>query len=267
MPIFRISQNMEKEIAQLAALAHPQRLAIFRLLARRYPDLLPAGEVGAVLAIRPSTLSAYLAALHGAGLILQERRGTSLRYSVAQTEPEALLRFLFHECCRARAQLDGRGQHGRRIRNVLFLCSDNAVHSLAAEAILRGLAGERFEVFSAATAQPEAAPPWILSLLRDKGHDTTCLWSKPVDDLLGEDAPQMDFIFTLCDLAANADLPAWPGKPAMAHWRLPDAVATPAEAAQGYAVLHRRIAAFADLPDDLPRADLQRHLDEIARIQ
>jgi len=262
---------MEKEIAQLAALAHPQRLALFRLLARRYPEQLPAGDIGAVLSIRPSTLSAYLTALHGAGLITQERRGTSLRYAVALEGPEALLSFLFHDCCRARAELGGSRENAGRIRNVLFLCGDNAVHSLMAEAILRSLAGERFEVFSAATGVQGTPHPLALALLQDKGNDTDCLWSKPVGDLRGEDAPRMDFVFTVCDHAANAALPAWPGHPAQAHWSQPD-IATPSGLsttegmATGYAILHRRLVAFATLPDELPRVALQRRIDEIARL-
>lgn len=257
---------MEKEITQLSALAHPQRLAIFRLLARRYPDALPAGEIGTALALRPSTLSAYLSALHGAGLIAQERRGTSLRYSFALEGPEALVGFLYHECCRARPDLGARRPDGARIRNVLFLCADNTAHSLMAEAVLRTLAGERFEVFSAATGEHGAPQPLVLALLQAKGHDTGCLWSKPRADLSGADAPRMDFVFTLCDRAANADLPTWPGHPVQAHWPQPDAGTTPDAVAEGYGVLHRRLAVFAALTDDLPRATFQRHIDEIARL-
>lgn len=257
---------MEKEVAQLSALAHPQRLAIFRLLARHYPDHLAAGEIGAALALRPSTLSAYLAALHAAGLVVQERRGTSLLYSVALEGPEALLGFLYHDCCRARPDLGESRQNGGRIRNVLFLCVSNAVHSLMAEAILRSLAGERFEVFSAATGPQSPPHPEVLALLQENGHDTGCLWSKPLDDLRGAEAPRMDFVFSVEKPAAHANLPAWSRPPAQAHWPQPATATTPETLAQGYAVLHRRLEAFAALPGDLPRAVLQRHLDEIARL-
>lgn len=256
---------MEKLAAQLSALAHPQRLAIFRLLARRYPDQLPAGEIGTVLAIRPSTLSAYLAVLHGAGLIQQERRGTSLRYSSAVDETGAMLHSLYHDCARARADLAPPPENDRRIRNVLFLCTDNAVHSLMAEAILRSLAGDRFEVFSAATGTPRAPDPEAMALLDAQKHDTGCLWSKPLDELRGADAPKMDFVFTLSSHAANADLPAWPGQPAHAHWPQAETILTPHAVADGYALLHERLAAFAALPEAVPRAALQRRLDAIAR--
>ncbi|WP_333830798.1 arsenate reductase/protein-tyrosine-phosphatase family protein [Pararhodobacter sp.] len=263
---------MEKEIAQLSALAHPQRLAIFRLLMRRYPDRLPAGEIGAVLALRPSTLSAYLSALQGAALITQERQGTSLRYSVALDASGALMSFLFHDCCRDRADpgIQGRsgGRNGGRIRNVLFLCSGNSARSLIAEAILRDLAGDRFEVFSAGTEARGTPYTPALDLLRAKGHDTGCLWSKPVDDLRGEDAPQMDFVFSVCDRAANVDLAPWPGHPVQGHWAVPDPVTLQSTeaVAESYQSLHRRISAFAALPDDLSRPSLQRRIDDIARL-
>ncbi|MCC5969540.1 MAG: helix-turn-helix domain-containing protein [Pararhodobacter sp.] len=264
---------MEKEISQLSALAHPQRLAIFRLLMRRFPDRLPAGEIGAVLAIRPSTLSAYLSALHGAGLITQERRGTSLLYSVARDSAEELISFLFHDCCRDRADLSGTdpdhaGRTGPRIRNVLFLCSGNSARSLMAESLLRQMAGDRFEVFSAGTEARSAPHPMALDLLTTKGHDTACLWSKPVSTLRAGDGPRMDFVFSVCDRAANADLGNWTGHPLQGHWAVPDPVGddAPDAFARSYEALQNRIARFADLPDDMPRPVLQRQIDEIALL-
>lgn len=259
---------MEKEIDQLSALAHPQRLAIFRLLMRRYPDRLPAGEIGAVLGLKPSTLSAYLSALHAAGLIAQERHGTSLRYSAAQAQAQALMGFLFDDCCRARTDVCAHDRPTPRIRNVLFLCSANSARSLMAEAILRDLAGDRFEVFSAGTDARSEPNPLALALLQEQGHDTSCLWSKPASVFRAADAPQMDFVFSVCDLAANADLHAWPGQPVQGHWAVPDPVpvATPAAFAQGYAALRHRIAAFIDLPAAMPRPALQRAVDDIALL-
>jgi ArsR family transcriptional regulator, arsenate/arsenite/antimonite-responsive transcriptional repressor / arsenate reductase (thioredoxin) len=78
---------MEKYVAQFSALAHPQRLSVFRLLMRRYPDRVPAGEIGRILGLRPSTLSGYLSDLTEAGLTEQERRGTSLRYAAVMPRP------------------------------------------------------------------------------------------------------------------------------------------------------------------------------------
>jgi len=259
---------MEKEIAQLSALAHPQRLAIFRLLMRRYPDRLPAGEIGAVLGLKPSTLSAYLSALHDAGLIAQKRQGTSLRYSAAQAQAQALMGFLFDDCCRARTDICAPDRPAARIRNVLFLCSHNSARSLMAEAILRDFAGDRFEVFSAGTDARSEPNQQALALLQERGHDTSCLWSKPASVFRTADAPQMDFVFSVCDLAANNDQGAWAGQPVQGHWAVPDPVqaATPEAFSQSYATLRCRIAAFTDLPAALPRLALQRAVDDIALL-
>ena len=87
-------------VTQLSTLGHGPRLDIFRLLMRRYPDAVAAGEIGAALGVKPSTLSAYLGALHQAGLIVQEREGTSLRYRVAMDATHDMMAALFSACCR-----------------------------------------------------------------------------------------------------------------------------------------------------------------------
>src|SRR6056297_1809140 len=97
---------METEIpARLATLGHPQRLAIFRLLMRRYPDRVPAGELAEALNLKASTLSAYLSALMQAGLVSQERVGTSLRYAIAMAQVRETFDFLLLDCCRGRPDL------------------------------------------------------------------------------------------------------------------------------------------------------------------
>src|SRR6056297_821681 len=97
---------METELlSRLSALGHPQRLAIFRLLMRRYPDRVPAGELADALDLKASTLSAYLSALMQAGLVAQERAGTSLRYSIAMTEVRLTFEYLMLDCCRGRPDL------------------------------------------------------------------------------------------------------------------------------------------------------------------
>ena len=68
--------------SRLSTLGHPQRLALFRLLMRRYPDRVAATELAQTLGLKPNTLSSYVNALMQAGLISQERAGTSLRYAI-----------------------------------------------------------------------------------------------------------------------------------------------------------------------------------------
>ena len=100
---------MEKLIpARLSTLGHPQRLAVFRLLMRRYPDRVPAGELAEALGTKASTLSAYLSALMQAGLVEQERAGTSLRYTIALDAVRATFDYLLLDCCRGRPDLSAR---------------------------------------------------------------------------------------------------------------------------------------------------------------
>ena len=258
---------MEKYVAQFSALAHPQRLSVFRLLMRRYPDRVPAGEIGSILGLRPSTLSGYLSDLSEAGLIEQERRGTSLRYTVVLPEAQDLTDYLIRDCCRART-LPPAAEPPGRVRNVLFLCSGNSARSLMAEAILRRLAGRRFEAFSAGT-HPRGTPnPQAIAMLRELGHETNNLYPKSVDIFRDADAPRIDIVISVCDRAASADCPAWPGAPLQGHWAVPDPVelGTPEAYAEAYLTLRARIEALTELPVETPRAELQEAIDRIATI-
>jgi ArsR family transcriptional regulator, arsenate/arsenite/antimonite-responsive transcriptional repressor / arsenate reductase (thioredoxin) len=260
-------RSMEQHVAKLSALAHPQRLAVFRLLMRRYPDRVPAGEIGTILGLRPSTLSGYLSELAEAGMIEQERRGTSLRYTVVPEAAEDLVDFLVFDCCRARTLPQPPARSGR-LRNVLFVSSGNAVRSLMAEAMLRRHSGHRFEAFSAGTEPLPLADPQAIAMLYELGHKTEGLAPKPTAMFREENAPRMDFVITICKRAANADTPAWPSAPLQVHWAVPDPVirGTPEAFAEAYLTLRDRIEALAALPADAPRADLQRALDRIATI-
>ncbi|SLN46183.1 Arsenate-mycothiol transferase ArsC1 [Roseivivax jejudonensis] len=271
-------------VTQLTTLGHPQRLAIFRLLMRRYPDRLPAGEIAAVLGIKPSTLSAYLSALHQARLVVQRREGTSLRYAVDLTAAGAMMEQLFLDCCRGRPDLclppissllDGAEAMTDRKFNVLFICTGNSARSIFAESILRHEAGDRFEVFSAGTRPYSELNPFAVDVLRDKGHDVSALRAKHVSEFQSEDAPRLDFVFTVCDQAANEDCPAWTGQPVSAHWGMTDPVkaeGTEAEKSlafqRAYGELRNRIRAFTALPiETLDRISLQKAVDRIADME
>ncbi len=274
---------MESKVTtQLAVLSHPQRLAIFRLLVRRFPDEMPAGEIARVLRLKPSTASVYLSALRDGSLVTQRRRGTSLRYAANLHTAENMIRYLFADCCKSRPVLcpNTAGTHSRsplamtdHKYNVLFVCTGNSARSIFAEAILRAEAGDKFNAYSAGSKPYSELNPYVIEMLESRGMDTSPLRSKNIAEFQTGDAPMFDFVFTVCDLAANEECPAWSGQPISAHWGLPDPVkATGTEAEkrltfqQTFGALSNRIKAFAALPfDTLDRASLQARVDEIGK--
>ena len=270
---------MEKEIHdQLSTLGHPQRLAIFRLLMRRYPDRVPAGEIASTLGVKASTMSTYLSALTRDQLVEQQRAGTSLLYAINMTTVQRLFGYLFSDCCRGRPDIcmpfsTGTTPMSGRKYNVLFICVGNSARSIFAESLLRSAAGDRFIAYSAGTRPGTQLNPFAVQVLQDKGHDVSVLRSKDVSEFARPDAPQFDFVFTVCDQAANEECPAWEGQPVSGHWGMPDPVkveGTNAEKAlafqQAYGALKHRIEAFVALPiETLDRITLQKAVDDIGR--
>jgi len=268
-------------VSRLSILGHPQRLALFRLLMRRYPDRVPATELAQALAIKPNTLSTYIGALMQAGLVTQTRVGTSLRYAVHMDAARDTFDYLLHECCRGRpeicAPLSSLGTS--RVdpmadprHTVLFICTGNSARSIFAEAILRQEAGDRFAAYSAGTNPRPALNPRARDVLEQNGHDTAVLTSKALSAFQGDAAPDFDFVFTVCNQAANEDCPAWTGQPVSAHWGMPDpakADGSDAEKSlafhQSYRAIQNRIKAFTALPiASLDRIALQKAVDDIA---
>ncbi len=260
-------------------------MSVFRLLMRRYPDALAAGEIAAILGTKPSTLSVYLAALLRGELVSQRRAGTSLLYQVRMDTARSLVDFLFLDCCRGRPELcppavpisipqatNGDAPMAHRKFNVLFICSGNSARSIFAEAILRAEAGDRFNAYSAGTRPNSELNPFAVEMLETKGHDTTPLRSKHVSEFQGGDAPALDFVFTVCDRAANEECPPWAGQPLTAHWGMADPAKADGTDAQrrlafqhAYGMLRNRIIGFAALPlETLDRVSLQAAVDEIA---
>lgn len=161
------------------------------------------------------------------------------------------------------------------LKNVLFLCTGNSARSLIAEAIINREGLGKFRGFSAGS-QPTGTPnPYAIAMLDKLNYDTSTLRSKSWIEFAGDNAPQMDFVFTVCDSAASETCPIWPGRPASAHWGLADPAAvigSDAEIALAFADTHRmlynRITIFANLPlAQLDALSLQRALAEIGKTQ
>jgi arsenate reductase len=157
--------------------------------------------------------------------------------------------------------------------NVLFLCTGNSARSILAETILNHEGKERFRGFSAGSFPKGAVNPVALALLKNLGLPADGLRSKSWDEFAAPGAPEMDFVFTVCDDAAGEICPVWPGRPVTAHWGMPDPASVQGnnlEKMQAFRetarMLSNRIGVFTALPfDKLDRLKLKTHLDEIGR--
>ena len=159
--------------------------------------------------------------------------------------------------------------------NVLFLCTGNSARSIMAECILNRLGQGRFRGFSAGSHPKGQVDPAALDLLQKFNHSLEGLRSKDWEEFGRPDAPQMDFVFTVCDKAAAEVCPVWPGQPMSAHWPFPAPAAfvgpeveRRALFADVYGQIHNRVSIFVSLPiDALDRLSLQKRLDEMGQKQ
>ena len=168
-----------------------------------------------------------------------------------------------------------RNEQPDRPYNVLFLCTGNSARSILAEAILNRIGKGKFAAYSAGSMPKGAVNPHAISLLKRLDYPTGDFRSKSWEEFARPDAPQMDFVFTVCDNAANEVCPVWPGQPMTAHWGVPDPAAVEGDEAKiaqafrdAYAALNRRIELFTVLPvRSLDRMALKSRLDEIGRTR
>ena len=162
---------------------------------------------------------------------------------------------------------------GKKVYNVLFLCTGNSARSIMAEAVLNRSGQGNFHAFSAGSQPKGKVHPYTLDLLRKLHYEVSGVRSKSWLEFSQPDSPKLDFVFTVCDNAAGETCPVWPGQPMTAHWGVPDpAAATGTEAeirfafADALRMLTNRINIFVSLPlAKLDRLSLQRKLDEIGR--
>jgi arsenate reductase len=157
--------------------------------------------------------------------------------------------------------------------NILFLCTGNSARSILAEVLMNRMGNGRYHAYSAGSFPKGDVHPQALSLLADLGFETDGLRSKSWDEFSGPDAPEFDFIFTVCDNAAGETCPIWPGKPMSAHWGIEDPAAVEGpgqreafERALRY--LSNRISLFLALPHgSIDEMAMKRKLKEIGRTE
>lgn len=155
--------------------------------------------------------------------------------------------------------------------HVLFLCTGNSARSILAETILNHKGKGRFRAFSAGSHPSGRIHPAAIDLLQKLSHSVASLRSKSWEEFSGLEAPEIDFVFTVCGSAAAEVCPIWPGQPLAAHWGLPDPAAV--EGPEGeihlafantYRMLEHRISLLVNLPlESLDQLSLQKQLDEI----
>lgn len=287
-----------RALEAIAALDNPLRLALFRLLVREGPAAQSAGALAQQLDVPPSTLSSHLAQLERACLLRAWKVDRRVFYAADLDGLKALLGFLFEDCCdghpevrshlanllsvprpeaghatAAHSPTERRPEMSDNPYNVLFLCTSNSARSQMAESILNRLGQGRFKGFSAGSHPAEGVHPATIALLKQLNHSTDALRPKTWDEFATEDAPELDFVFTVCDRAAQESCPTWPGQPMTAHWGVPDPAAAEGSDSEkalafseAYRMLNNRISIFVSLPlASLDKLALQKRLEEIGR--
>lgn len=160
-----------------------------------------------------------------------------------------------------------------RIYNVLFICSTNCARSIMAEAAMNKLGEGRFHGFSGGAHPEPALHDLTLKVLEKHGCSTLGLRPKSWDEFAVTGAPQMDFVFTVCDKAAGEACPSWPGMPLTAHWGIANPMLAPIEEREAaydlaYQRLENRIRAFIWLPfEKLDPIALRAEVYDIARYE
>jgi arsenate reductase len=157
--------------------------------------------------------------------------------------------------------------------NILFLCTGNSARSIMAEAILNHRGKPTFTAYSAGSKPTGDVRPEALKELENGRIPTAGLHSKSWDEFGRPGAPDLHFVFTVCDNAAKEVCPVWPGQPMTAHWGIPDPAAVQGDVAEierafrtAFLTLDRRIGLFLSLPlASLDRLALKKKVDDIGR--
>lgn len=160
-----------------------------------------------------------------------------------------------------------------KVFNVLFLCNNNTARSLLAEAQLNALGNGRFKAFSAGSFSTGTVNPMAIDFLQKIGLCTDGLRSKSWDEFASPDAPEMDYVLTVCDDAAQEQWPTWPGHPISAHWGIADPSKVDGSQEEKHHAfmtaatnLRKRIELFVSLPtSSLDRMSIKGKIDQIGK--
>jgi arsenate reductase len=155
--------------------------------------------------------------------------------------------------------------------NVLFLCTGNSARSIMAEAIMNAKGRPHFTAYSAGSHPAGVVRQEAFKQLERAHLPFHGARSKSWDEFAKPEAPQMDFVFTVCDSAAKEVCPVWPGQPMTAHWGVADpaaVVGTPQQIEKAFrdafTALERRISLFLCLPlASLDKLAIKREIDRI----
>ncbi len=161
-----------------------------------------------------------------------------------------------------------------KVFNVLFLCTGNSARSILAESLLNHHGKGRFHAYSAGSHPKKEPHPYAIDLLKSLNLPTGGVRSKSWDEFAVPGAPKMDFVFTVCDNAANEVCPIWPGQPMTAHWGVFDPAAAEGSELEkreafrtAFRELENRIRIFVNIrPEKLSRIALKKKLDEIGHL-
>ncbi|MCO5975367.1 arsenate reductase ArsC [Ideonella oryzae] len=142
-----------------------------------------------------------------------------------------------------------------KVYNVLFVCTGNSARSIIAEGLLNEMGGGRFRAWSAGSHPKGTVHPMALAVLAEHRIPTDGFRSKSWEEFAQPEAPQMDFVFTVCDQAAGEVCPVWPGQPMTAHWGMPDPAAVQGDAntqrrafLDTFVTMQRRLRLMLSLP-------------------
>ncbi|HRH85587.1 MAG TPA: arsenate reductase ArsC [Rubrivivax sp.] len=155
--------------------------------------------------------------------------------------------------------------------NVLFICTGNSARSVIAEGLMNELGQGRFKAWSAGSHPKGTVHPLALKTLATHRIPTDGFRSKSWEEFARTDAPELHFVFTVCDQAAGEVCPVWPGQPMTAHWGLPDPAAVQGDEAvrekaflDTFITMKRRIQLMLSLPlASLDRMAIQKEIKGI----